>query len=241
MTFLGFTVAEWTAITNGALTLGLLFFAGMQWWVTREGERARAKERRDDEAAKEREADRAADLAFQAVWAEQFRLEGLADDWEESDLVLLSSMGALQASDLLPRDWVTIVRSLSQLSVEAGILGAVALSLAYKAEREVAKLNGIVAQYRQQYHKEPNTDLVQVIRHNRGDELSVIEARIKEAARDLSKVFWDAARHYPRADIDRGMRFRDDMLSTSGKSAAEALVTRAHRRQLGSKLPEVGN
>jgi hypothetical protein len=70
------------------LTVGLLVFAAAQVWVQARSERQRRLERRLDN-------DEAVDRAFHYVWAEHFRLEGLADDLDRRDVVELAFLGVL--------------------------------------------------------------------------------------------------------------------------------------------------
>lgn len=226
MRFLGLTISDWTAVTNVLLTVGLLFFAGMQWWVTREAERTRARERSADEDTAQRNDEREQDRAFQTVWAEHFRLDALAEQWAAQDLVQLSALRVLRAADVLPRDWSVVMAALSRLSTEAGYLGALALTLAHDAERDVAILNGIIEGMARQYPNKGPEEIAQMVRQNRGRDVAQAENNVKERTRDLALLMWDAARHSPRADVDRTMDFRDDMRSPFGRHMVEQIKAR---------------
>lgn len=222
----GLSIEQWTAVTNVLLTIGLLLFAGMQWWVTKRSEAARRRERAADEQARDREADRALDAAFQLVWAEHFRLDGLADQWDREDLVVLSALGVLSPDDVLPRDWTVVIRAVSQLSVESGFLGGVAMTRAHDMARSIASLNGVVQGIARQYPQHAPAHIIQVAHSSYRGETDPIVRAIRHGTRDLSLLLWDAARQSPRADLDREMNFRDDMRSESGRVAIGALKAR---------------
>ncbi len=76
------------------LTIGLVLFAGVQAIVQVRTENQRKQERKTDR-------ERSDDLAFQLAWAEQFRIDALAEEWDETetDLVSLSCLGVLNPSD----------------------------------------------------------------------------------------------------------------------------------------------
>jgi len=229
MLILGLPVETWnafTAIANAGLTLGLLVFAGMQWWVTHKAEESRREERFQDKTDERERRDQELDRAFQTVWAEHLRIEALADYWDEHDFVTLSALGVLRASDLLPRNWTTIMEALGVLGRESAFLGAVAVALAHDAEREVAALNAIVGGYTRQYPDKSPDEIANLVRHNRGNDVLILEKNIKKLARDLANMMWDAARQSPRADVPRELKFHDDMYSDYARAAVEALKKR---------------
>lgn len=225
------------AITNIVLTAGLLFFAGMQWWVTAEAERARIAERQADRESEDRRRDDELHTAFQTVWAEHFRLDSLAGYWEHQDLLSLSALGVLRPGDLLPRDWPTLVHALNRLGRESGFLGGVAITLAHDIEREVASLNALVESFSRKNPALSPAQISEVVRKVRGPEAAGLERRVIAMTQDLAKLMWDAARQSPRADVDRLLDFSDDMESQFGRSAVKDLL----ERQKDSKiLPEAG-
>jgi hypothetical protein len=230
MRILGVPIEQWTAATNVILTFGLLLFAGMQWWVTYKGERTRRLERAHDEALAAENSERDQDRAFQTVWAEHFRLDGLAVSWERQALVLLSALGVLHPADLLPKDWTTIVEALGLLGRESGFLGGIALTLAHDTEREVATLNAVVNGFTRKYSEQSPGEIAQLVRHHRREEVAELEARIRRMVRDLSNMLWDAARQSPRADVERVLNFKDDMHSEFARRAAAGLQSRQQQR-----------
>lgn len=214
------------SLVSGVPTFGLLFFAGMQWWVTHQGETRQLEERRAREEAAQRATERAIDIAFQTVWAEHFRLDGLAGAWADADLVRLSALNLLRADDALLQSWPTLMTALGVLGTEAGILGSVAATLAHDVARSVALLNSLVENYARQYPKMSGEELVEMVRRNSSD-VSEIEDHIRRGIRELANAVWDAARHSPRADTLRELRFADDLESSFARDAINALNLRS--------------
>lgn len=226
MQYLGFSIEQWSAITNAGLTVGLLIFAGMQWWVTRASEQNRLAERADDAAVRQQVSEEEQDRAFQTIWAEHFRLEGLAESWERADLVHLAALGILRSSELLPRDWSTMVTALGRIGRESGFLGGVAIRLAHDVERQVAELKALVDGFARQYPQRSPNEVATLTRENANAACTRLEGIIRILARDLSNLVWDAARQSPRAELVRTLNFSDEMHSKFGKTAVASLQTR---------------
>jgi hypothetical protein len=216
-----------TSSVNLFLTFGLLVFAGMQWWVTRQSESARQLERQNDVADRKASADRAADLAFQIVWAEHFRIQSLAERWASEDLVQLAALGVLKGDALLPRDWSTIVRSLATISQEAGYLGGIALTLAHDSEVKVAELVAVIRSCEVQYPAAPPVKIAQIVRDNASQLTDPLVTAIRHTSRDLAWLLWDAARQTPRAELLRELRFSDNMHSEFGRHMVAQLEVRS--------------
>lgn len=235
--FLGAPLEDWTAVTNVLLTIGLLLFAGMQWWVTHQAEKSRRLERESDERVRRAAADSTSDTAFQTIWAEHFRLETLATHWGKSDLVLLSALRVLRSDDLLPRDWPTLMRAFGHLSKEAGWLGSVALTLAYDTERDVATLNAIVDSFAKQYPGRSPGELAELVRSNRKADVETLERTTVVKATDLALIMWDAARQSARATVDRTWNFSDDLKSKFASDAVRALKIRSEATPEAGEKP----
>jgi hypothetical protein len=203
--FSQFVPMEW-------LTVGLVLFAGVTAFVAARAEEVRRRERKLDD---ERESDR----AFQVVWLEHFRLNALSNIWGGNDLIGWSALGTLTPGQLLPRNWETTVTALNRLSLEAGYLGGVALTLAHDTETEIATLNAVVADWKRNCSDLTTGPLVELIREN-ATEVVKLESKIKNHVSELALLIWDAARHNPRIDLIRNFNFRDDMESELGKQAA---------------------
>jgi hypothetical protein len=216
-----------TSWVNLFLTFGLLIFAGMQWWVTHQSESTRRLERQNDVADRKASAERAADSAFQIVWAEHFRIQSLADRWASEDLVQLAALGVLKGDALLPRDWSTIVRSLATISLEAGYLGGIALTLAHDSEVKVAELNAVIRSFELQYPAAPPMKIAEIVRVNASQLTDPLVTAIRRTSRDLALLLWDAARQTPRAELLRELRFSDDMHSDFGKYMVAQLESRS--------------
>lgn len=235
-TILGLTADQWTVVTavsNVALTFGLLWFARRQWQVTNvqaelqdKSEQVRAKERADDLALQRAGEERSLDRDFQLVWAEQFRLEGLADDLDTADLVEQAGLRVLQRDDLLGPRAADVLAALSRLGVEAGFLGGVAQSLSHDAALALARLQGLVDGYATMYPGKGPSEITVLVRQNRGRECKDLEQEIRAKTRDLSLLLWDAVSHSPRANVYREMHFSDNMTSQIGPAAVGALVKR---------------
>jgi hypothetical protein len=119
------------------LTLGIVIFAGAQLWIQHRAELARVKERQSD--VKE-----AGDQTYQALWAEHFRLESLADQWETENILELAALGTLTPDTVLPENQADAAREFARLGVEAGYLGGVALTFAHDLSRYMRRLEGVV-------------------------------------------------------------------------------------------------
>lgn len=214
-----FDATEW-------LTIGLMVFAGVQVYVPHRAEQQRLRERALDELEKQGQRDRDEDMSFQITWSEHLRLDALADDWDKEDLLRLSTLGVLDPEHVLPRDWSVIMTALARLSREAGVLGAVALSLGHDTARNIASLNGLVEGFRVQYPNRGPEEIQSLVRSNRGGQVDALQKDIKRDTRNLALLLWDAVRHSPRADIARVLDFHDDMTSEIGKAAVAALKER---------------
>jgi len=202
------------------LTVGLVLFAGAQVFAQGRTEDQRKRERKTDR-------ERADDLAFQLAWAEQFRIDGLADEWDREDLVSLSSMGVLDPADVLPRDWTAVISALVSLSVESGYLGGVAITLAHDTARRIAMLNSLVADVIRKYPEDTSlVDMAATVRGHHPETIASLETQIRTTTRDLSRLLFDSLRQSPRADLFRQMNFRDDMRSMFGQRAVLAIKQR---------------
>lgn len=206
------------------LTFGLLVFAGVQVWIQHRSEMTRTAERKSD-------LDTATDVTWQIAYAEHFRLNALAERWERHDLVLLSAIGVLNARDVLPRDWGTVTRSLAGLGPEAGMLGALAVTLSHDVAADVATLNSVVQSYASQMpaHSSPDV-VVKEVRSTRGEALDKIVSSIRGNLREIAFALGDAVLLSPRAHVERDFVFRDDMKSRIGKEAAKRLLEKQSSR-----------
>lgn len=211
------------------LTAALVVFAGVQVWLQHRIEITRKADR-------EAEQDRAADIIWQIGWAEHFRLERLSNAWAQEDLVHESALGVLQAEDVLPRDWATLVRALAELGIEAGHLGALAMTLSHDLARDVAKLNALVNAARATLALGADPTVVAArARAIHGDELRPLIAGIRKSVRELSLLIWDALQHSPRASVVRELEFRDDMESEMGRASAKEIGSRGKRLKTKSQ------
>jgi len=202
------------------LTVGLVLFAGAQVFALGRTEDQRKRERKIDR-------ERSDDLAFQLAWAEQFRIDGLADEWDRADLVSLSSMGVLNPGDVLPRDWTAVISALVSLSVESGYLGGVAITLAHDTARRIAMLNSLVADVIRKYPEDTSlVDMAATVRGHHPETIANLETQIRTTTRDLSRLLFDSLRQSPRADLFRQMNFREDMRSMFGQRAVLAIKER---------------
>ena len=214
------------------LTIGLLIFAGVQILVPHLAERRRISERQADD-------ERASDVAFQTAWAEHFRIDGLADEYERLDLLQLAALGVLNPDDVLPRDWSVVMSALARLGPEAGYLGGVALTLGHDTARNIATLNALIKNFQRMYPNEGAERIAELVRNNRKREVDELEKKIRQMTRDLGLLMFDAVRQSPRADVHRIMNFRDDMRSQFGKTAVKAIKEREQKAQLPEPSPRL--
>ena len=225
------------------LTVGLLFSAAsqaaLQGWAARitrsaaddEADR-RLKERNAAEVLRKREAEAEQDRCFLELWAEHFRVESIASQWSEQDLVELSTLSLLDPTSVKPSDAGALMRSASILGNESGYLAGVAVTLANDIAHQVAifnrNINELVRQCKAKYPGGAYaSEIVEAVKRDSGKELDDRGTQLRRGVEDLSLLLWDAARHSPRADVNRTLKFRDDMRSIFGRDAAKALAERA--------------
>ncbi len=206
------------------LTVGLLVFAGVQVWLQYRAESQRRRERRLD-------AEEAIDRAFQSAWAEHFRMSGLAQHLERADLVEMAYLGTLQPNDVLPADWTHLTNSLSALGREAGFLGGVAAALCYDVQRAVGTLVMSVKAFARHAPTElSEPEKVRWLRERFGDDLKPWEDNVRKQVSELADVLWDAAKHSPRADLERQLNFADHLDSVFARAAVQDVAKRGPGR-----------
>jgi hypothetical protein len=175
------------------------------------------------------------DLAYQLAFAEHFRIDRLADEWERTDLVSLSCLGVLNPSDALPRDWTTVMSALARLSVESGYLGGMALTLAYDTARKIGALNSIVRDVIKKYPAEsPTATMAETVHSHHPEMLADLEKQIRSNSLDLARLIFDAVNQSPRARVLRVMDFTDEMHSSFGKHAVETIKERERESLKGN-------
>ena len=209
------------------LTIGLVIFAGAQIWIQSRAERNRLVERERDEQNRLAAEQRILDRTYQSLWAEHFRLDSLADQWDESDVLELAVLGVLRTDAVIPSNRSAAAAEFASLSVEAGYLGGVALTFANDLARQIALLVGLVGSHRREYPEKGDADLVNLIRYNRADEVTTLEASIRNGARELSLMYFDAIAQSSPGEIHRKLDFRDDLQSEFAQQAVAALAKRA--------------
>jgi len=136
---------------------------------------------------------------------------------------------------VLPRDWATVMPALTRLSIEAGFFGGVAMTLSHDIARDAAALNAIVGRYAAQNPLSSPEEVAAIVRKNLPDEMEKRERDLRFMVRDLSRLMWDASRHYPRAEIQRPFNFRDDLTSEFGRRVVLGLQ---QREQEQNKAPK---
>ena len=120
-------------ITQGITAIGLLVFAGMQWWLTRNAEKSRLSERRLDKQ-------QSLDSSYGVVWAEYNRILRLSERFGSADVVLAVHTGILNPADVLPRDWAQSTVTLGQLGLVSAELGAVAYSPLHEVATRIRRM-----------------------------------------------------------------------------------------------------
>lgn len=210
------------------LTIGLVIFAGAQIWVQVRAELQRKAERRADK-------EEAIDRAFQYVWAEHLRLEGLADELDRRDLIEMAFLGVLRSEEVLPRDWSKLIEAMASLSREAGFLGGMGVGLCNDVERAIRILVTSIESFATHGPIEVSPpERVQWLRHRYGKDVAQWEIGVRRGVRELANLLWDVARHNPRIALDRRLDFADDLESDFAKAAVKALLRRSGQATAGS-------
>jgi hypothetical protein len=217
------------------LTLGLLVFAAVQVAVQVATEIGRRRERAEDERIRLASNAHELDISFQTVWAEQFRLEGLANAWDHADLIELSVLGVLRSEDVLPRDWTVVMHALARLGSEAGYLGSVAMTLSHDTARQIATFNESVKEFATHCPHPGAANKMRFVQDQYGPQLEPHQKGIRTGLRELSLLLWDATRHSEPASRHRVLDFKDDLSSEFGQHAVTALAERAKAREVDAK------
>ena len=223
------------------LTVGLLFSAAsqaaLQGWAAQLSRKAaddesdrRRKEHNAGDIVRRRIGEAEQDTSFLEVWAESFRVESIANQWDEQDLVELSTLGLLDPLTIKPADASSLTRSAARLGHESGYLVGVAITLASDIAHQVAVFNRnieeLAGQFKAAYPGAHAYEVTNAVKGQGGKELQERATHLRRGVRDLALLLWDAARHSPRADVNRSLNFRDDMQSTFARDAAKALAER---------------
>lgn len=208
-------ISIWASI---ALTFGLLVFAAMQWWVTRESERQRLRERRAEADAKE-------DAAHHVVWAEQLRISNAVRSLDGSDLVLLAAENALDYEQLLPRDSAYLLDNAVLLGQVAPRLVGVAIARLHDAragliafDRRVRSVMSLCP---------PGYNSLEFAKANYSSELESMAETALAAAKEAALTLSDALRCAPRAETTLHVDVPDTLESGFGKR----LLARARARK----------
>jgi hypothetical protein len=204
----------------------------MQVYVTRQAEIARRFERQEDDRRMGELERRTLDQAYQVVHSEYFRIRALADRWSESDLAALSAHGVLEPDEVLPKSWRHIVDSMSALSPEAGVLGAVALSFSCQVRGQVASLNALVDGYRRQHPERSSVEIHQLVVSNRKVELRLRSEKLVAATKELATILWDASLHSESAVRGRALGFRGDLKSEFARAMVAEMGERGKPDEL---------
>ena len=219
----------WVTGTNILLTFGLLVFAYMQWRVT---DKAEERERRHQDEAREEEAnrlERQRHQAYQFVWAEHFGLFSLAEYWRESSLLDLALTDGLRAEYVEIRDSDEVLQALTQLSPEAGYLGAAAITLSHEVVREISEFNGVVNGWRAQFQQKQHDylNILSLTKQNLGRSMDGREAIIKQRVSEMATLLLDALKQSGEADKQRQLSFKADVESAYAREAISLLGERA--------------
>jgi hypothetical protein len=216
------------------LTFGLLFFAGMQYWVMRSGERNRIAER---------EADQQHDLnhAYQLLWAESWRLEAIADDWADADLVFLALSSDLNPDFVRSGDWSEQMRAYARLGLESGYLGGVALARSQELARAISRFREGIEQAAPEVQGETIGQRATRARASVSPQrLQFAEKEIQNGVRDLSLLVLDAISHSPHGTSRIELKFKDTFYSKAARAAAVAFVRRGEASRMLSAQSDSG-
>ncbi len=222
------------------LTAGLLFTAAsqaaFQWWGSKIAEQAadaeadrRLKERNAADVLRRRAADDDRDWVFFEVWAESFRVESLADQWAEQDLVELSVLRLLSPDTVRPADSNAFLRSAIRIGHEASLLAGVAVTFANDVAQQVAMFNEAVADVESRATRQrdlPGADRLRMVRLEPNQELDKRVAQLRRGVRELALLLNDVAMQSSRAGMNRTLNFSDNLRSQIGRGAVDAVVTR---------------
>ena len=203
------------------LTIGLVVFAGAQVWVQERTEQQRRMERRLDR-------EESVDSAFHYVWAEHFRVQGLADELDRRDLVEMAVLGVLDPSEVLPRDWSGLTRAMAGLSREAGFLGGVTVGLCHDVQRSIGILSSSVHAFAESgLAGLDRPGKVRMIHDRHEKDLEPWVKAVRTGVRELADLLWDVAQHNPRAGIRRELHFSDNLKSKVAQAAVSSLLRRS--------------
>jgi len=218
------------------LTIGLVVFAGVQVLVQHWSERRRVKERREDVKLRDEAAVKARDRIYQDLWAEHFRLDSLAAQWKEADLLELAVLGVLNVEEVLPVDRTSAAAKFAGLGLEAGYLGGVGLTFASDLARHIALLNGLVRSFRSMQPGLTDADLLQVIGTTQTEYVTKLEDSLRRGVRELSILYWDAISHSEAGSVQRTLNFKDDMQSEFARTAVNSLKGREVTEQRSNRV-----
>lgn len=189
-----------SVIASALATLGLFFYAGVQTSLQRRAERARVRERSQDES-------RAVDLARAAVNAEFFRLWTIAKQIESADLEQWATDGKLDPDDLLPADWAGLNANVGRLGLPSAGLACYALAMARDASLAARTL-------------------VSLAREGRYTPASTEASKVKEKSMEAALLLEDAMAHCLRADVPFVVDTDIPMKSKTGARVLEELAKR---------------
>jgi hypothetical protein len=190
----------------------------------------RRKERYDDDVRRQRVQAADQDQAYLAIWAEHFRLDSLANQWEAVDLLERALLDLLDPKAVLPDDPARLVSSAARLGQEAGFLAATAATFASDTALQIAEFNSSVKSFTALYAQPLGVTYAEYLRQFEPVFFAEREPELKHGVRELANLWWDAANHSGAAHLDRTLRFRDDVVSEFGRAAIEALVKRGERK-----------
>ncbi len=240
-------VAIWIAGSAALFTAAQAYFQRRQTVDARrladeEADR-RLKERNANSVQRRREEEAALDMAFLTVWAEHFRIESLANQWKDADLIARSLAGLIKPDSVLPNSPGTVVATAAKLGRESGFLAATASTFAADTAEQIAQFNSDVSALQGRMRTRSPNETYDSARLRRvsepfieGPSLAEREKELVRGVNELALLWWDVVRHSPRADVERVLAFRDDMKSAFGRAAVGAV---AHRGQEGMERQQI--
>lgn len=228
-----------------ALTGGLLIFASVQVLLQYRHESQRRLERQEDdrERARRRSEEDAArhDRASQVLWAEQFRLYGLAFDLGRRDLIEAAFHDRLVPERILPSQPGLLVDAAGRLGRESSFLVGTAIGLYDDLVRQVDVLSSSVRSFAREAPAgcSPSMQL-QYVKEHHSTELEPWVEAVRANAADLSALLEDAWKHAANVDKEIPLLFRSDMSSRFGQRAAARLHERNARKAAGRSPDQSG-
>ena len=188
-------------IAEAATAFGLLVFAGVQLWLTKNAEASRQRERALDKQDQ-------VEAAYGVVWAEYNRIDALNRRFSSHDVLLAINTGGLTPEDVLPRDWGQSTVSLGQLGLVAAQFGAVAYTVLHDAAAFIRATQNFL-----RYKAGSGTLELAELVTTETEMLRKGEVKIRARLAEGANLLLDALEHAPNANAPRKRQYNAELHS----------------------------